>query len=271
MAVREFNAIISQKISVNPEIIILRIIPDCWELPDFLPGQYAVIGLPGLSPRCELSDPETEQLPVDKFILRAYSVASASVQKDYLELYITLVRSGALTPRLFALNAGDRLHLAPKIKGVFTLENISPEINIALMGTGTGLAPYMSMLRSCLDPNQPRRFAVVHGARHSWDLGYRSELNTISNIAANFDYIPIISRPNLEVVPWGGESGYVQDVWERGLIQERWGFVPTPENTHVFLCGNPAMIESANTILSRHGFREHTKKAPGQIHFEKYW
>ncbi|MFQ6609988.1 MAG: ferredoxin--NADP reductase [Fidelibacterota bacterium] len=271
MATREYNAYISQKINVSPEIIILRIVPDGWELPDFKPGQYAVLGLPGSTPRIEFSDPEDTLPDPEKFILRAYSVASASRQKEYLELYITLVRSGALTPRLFSLNPGDKIHLAPKIKGVFTIDDLPSNLNLILMGTGTGLAPYMSMIRTGIKTGGDRKIAVIHGARHSWDLGYRSELMTIRNITGNFTYIPIISRPQLEVVPWSGETGYVQQVWDRELIEKDWGFKPTPENTHIFLCGNPGMITSAVEIFGKSGFKEHSKKSPGEIHLEKYW
>ncbi|NOZ08103.1 MAG: ferredoxin--NADP reductase [FCB group bacterium] len=267
---RELNAYISQKISVSPELIILRIIPDGWDLPDFEPGQYAVIGLPGSAPRIELCDPEEDTNP-DKFILRAYSIASASVHKEYLELYIALVRSGSLTPRLFALEAGDQIHLAPKMKGVFILDKIPVRKNVVMLGTGTGLAPYMSMIRSALRPGSGRRFAVIHGARHSWDLGYRSELITLNGMMDNFSYIPIISRPDAELTPWGGITGYVQDVWEMDIIRRNWGFEPTPDNTHIFLCGNPGMIESALDVLGKHNFIEHNRKQDGQIHLEKYW
>ncbi len=271
MGEREFNAFVSQKISISPEIIILRIVPDGWELPEFKSGQYAVLGLPGSAPRTDMADREDTVADPEKFILRAYSVASASKQKEYLELYITLVRSGSLTPRIFAMKSGDKIHLAPKIKGVFTIDDLPPETNLILIGTGTGLAPYMSMTRSHLRLGENRKFAVIHGARHSWDLGYRSELMTLRNIADNFTYIPVVSRPGEEVVPWGGEVGYVQNIWERELIKNAWGFRPLPENTHIFLCGNPAMIESAVAVLGKAGFKEHSKKSPGEIHLEKYW
>lgn len=181
------------------------------------------------------------------------------------------MRSGSLTPRLFALKPGDKIHLSPKIKGVFTLDKIPADKNVVMMGTGTGLAPYMSMIRSALRPGTSRKFAVIHGARHSWDLGYRSELITLNGLADNFTYIPIVSRPKAELTPWGGISGYVQDVWEKDLITKNWGLEPTPENTHIFLCGNPGMIQASLEVLEKHQFREHTRKQEGQIHLEKYW
>ena len=63
----------------------------------------------------------------------------------------------------------------------------------------------------------------------------------------------------------------MQDVWTKGILKEAWGFHPEPGNTHVLLCGNPAMIETMEEILQREGFSEHSKKSPGQYHLERYW
>jgi len=268
---RDYNAVVSEIMFVTSEHMVLRVVPDGWEMSDYVPGQFATLGLPGGSSRIPLSDPESEVPDPDKFIVRAYSIASSSVHKKYLEFYITLVRSGGLTPRLFALQRGDRLHLGPKITGVFTLDRIPEEANAVLIATGTGVAPYMSMIRTFLTPESSRRFTVVHGARHSWDLGYRSELATLSRMLPHFHYIPVVSRPEEEITPWGGETGHVQQIWDRGIIAEQWGLEPTPDNTHVFLCGNPGMIESAVEVLAADGFKEHTKKEPGQVHLERYW
>jgi ferredoxin--NADP+ reductase len=271
MPARELNAVVSEIMFVTSENMVLRVVPDGWDLSDYEPGQFTLLGLPGSAPRVPLSDPESEIPDPDKFIVRAYSIASSSVQKKYLEFYITLVRSGSLTPRLFALQRGDRVHLGPKITGIFTLDRIPEDANVVLMGTGTGVAPYMSMIRTFLTTESTRRFTVVHGARHSWDLGYRSELATLSRMLPHFHYIPMVSRPDEEITDWGGETGYVQEIWDRGLIEDQWGIEPTPDNTHVFLCGNPGMIESAVEVLAAKGFREHTKKEQGQVHLERYW
>ncbi|MEA3286881.1 MAG: ferredoxin--NADP reductase [Candidatus Marinimicrobia bacterium] len=271
MANVTLNAIVSQKIEVSPGLIILRVVPDGWGLPDFKAGQFTVLGLPGTAPRHELSDPEPDLKDPLKFIRRAYSVSSASVTKEYIEFYITMVRSGALTPRIFALEPGNRIFLSPKFSGVFTLDRVDQDSNIILLGTGTGLAPYMSMLRADLPCNAQRKYIIVHGARHSWDLGYRSELNTIANVCNNFTYIPAITRPDIEHINWGGASGYIQELWQAGIIQEKSGLKPAPENTHIFLCGNPSMIDSMVNTLELEGFIEHSNKAPGQIHLERYW
>lgn len=267
----ELNSIIVQRIEVTPGLIILRLVPDGWELPDFKPGQFAVLGLPGTAPRYELSDPEEPLKDPDKLIRRAYSISSASINKEFIEFYITVVRSGALTPRIFNLKEGDRIFLSKKYTGMFTLDMVPEDKHVILLSTGTGLAPYMSMLRSTLPCNTERQVVVVHGARHSWDLGYRSELNTLATVCSNFHYIPAITEPQLEHINWGGHTGFVQNLWSKGAIATAAGYDPTPENSHIFLCGNPLMIETMVEILETEGYKEHRKKEPGQVHLERYW
>jgi len=271
MAKKALNAVVAQRSEVAPGLIIIRVVPEGWELPDFKPGQFAVLGLPGAAPRTPGTDPEEEASDPEKVISRAYSIASSSVAREYLEFYITLVYSGALTPRLFNLKIGDPVFLGPKITGRFTLDAVPPEANVALISTGTGIAPYMSMVRTMLNQETRQRLAVIHGARHSWDLGYSSELVMLEQAWSTLAYIPIISRPQQEPTPWNGQSGYVQDVWTEGVLKEAWDFHPKPEDTHVLLCGNPAMIETMEEILQREGFSEHSKKSPGQYHLERYW
>ena len=265
------NAIVAERNDLALGLMTLRVEAAGWELPDFIPGQYTVLALPGSAPRCEGAEPEKREPASSKLIKRAYSIASSSRAKEYLEFYITLVRSGALTPRLFALSAGDRLWLGKKTTGVFTLDSVPPEMNLVLFSTGTGIAPYISMVRSVLATAGDRRFAIVHGARHSWDLGYQAELTALAKSRPNFFYLPTISRPQQEHHPWPGETGYCQDAWTRRLIERQWGFTPTHNNTHVFLCGNPDMIEETLELLGEERFKEHTKRSSGQVHLEKYW
>jgi ferredoxin--NADP+ reductase len=267
----ELNAVVAQRIEVAPGLIILRVVPDGWHLPEFQPGQFVVLGILPSAPRCAYADPEDPPPDPHKLIRRAYSIASSSVDRDYLEFYITLVHSGALTPRLFALKPGDRIWLGHKVTGLFTVSSVPEGHNLALVATGTGLAPYMSMLRTLLEPGGPQHFAVLHGARHSWDLGYRSELTTLQRLCKNFAYFPVLSNPEDEPVAWNQASGWVQDIWLSGAVERAWGLEPTPENTHVFLCGNPAMVEEMVVLLAGQGFREHTRKEPGQVHVERYW
>jgi ferredoxin--NADP+ reductase len=271
MAKQEPNAILAQRVELAPGLAIFRIAPDGWTLPAFVPGQFAVIGLPASAPRTPLSDPEERDGDPDRMIRRAYSIASSSLSRDHLEIFVNLVRSGELTPRLFALEPGARLWLGRKLTGMFTMRDVPRDQHVVLIATGTGLAPYMSMLRTELECGGKRRFAVLHGARHSWDLGYAAELFTMQRLCGNLTYLPAVSRPAQEPTPWTGATGYVQHLWTGGALARTWGFAPRPENTHVFLCGNPAMIEHMIGLLGREGFRVHEPHEPGQIHVERYW
>src|SRR5450759_3942409 len=205
----------------------------------------------------------------DRLIRRAYSIASESLADEYLEFYLTGVMSGELTPRLFNLKIRDRVYVGPKAVGVFTLDK-APGKHILMIGTGTGLAPYMSMLRSDLECNGERNFVVVHGARYSWDLGYRTELTGLARHCGNFHYIPVITRPQ-DDVPWRGRSGYLQNVIASGAIEEKTGLTLTPDKFDIFLCGNPGMIETIIGWAEGRGFTRDKGHDHGTLHVEEYW
>jgi ferredoxin/flavodoxin---NADP+ reductase len=271
MASAEYNAVVTERIDVASGLMILRVSTTSAPLPQFKAGQYSILGMLGSAPRAPFTDPDETPPDPNKLIRRAYSAASSSLDKDYLEFYVTLVRSGALTPRLFALQRGDALYLGPKMTGHFTLDRVPPNQNLVLIATGTGLAPYMSLLRTHLVELRQSRVMVIHGARHSWDLGYRSELVTMQRLSPQFTYVPIISSPEEEPIPWGGRTGFIQDYWNSGEVERDWKQPPLPTNTHLLLCGNPKMIEAMVESLQKDGFVEHNARQPGQIHLERYW
>ncbi len=267
----ELNALLVDRADVAPGLVVLRIAPRGWTLPLFTPGQFAVIGLPASAPKVPHSDPEDPDADPRRFIRRAYSIASSSRQREYVELFVALVTSGELTPRLLALRPGDPLWLGPKFTGMFTLRDVPSDRNLAMIATGTGLAPYMSMLRTELLGRSGRRIALLLGARHSWDLGYSRELFTMQRESPELTVLRIVSRPKEEREPWPGPIGHVQQLWSGGALERAWGFRPTPADTHVFLCGNPAMIDDMTKLLEGEGFRLHAPRAPGEIHVERYW
>ncbi len=265
----ELNAVVQQVVQVSPIMKVFRIAPIGWELPDFKPGQFVAIGLPPTAEKCAEATEEPAELDQDKMIKRAYSIASSNLSKDYVEFYITLVHSGSLTPRLFNLNIGDKIWLGNKFVGMFTLDQIAEDQNIVLIGTGTGVAPYMSMLRTDA-LHRKGNIVVIHGAANSWDLGYSSELNLLQALSPKFKYIPTITNSEREHVTWNGRTQFIQEIWEEGAIDKLWGFKPTAENTHVFLCGNPRMVQGMVDALEHEGFKEQTRKEAGQIHVEKF-
>ncbi|MBX7149913.1 ferredoxin--NADP reductase [bacterium] len=266
-----FNATLLKRINLNPELSLFRIAPKTGPIPPFEPGQFATLGLLGKHPRVSGSVPEEKMHEPEKLVRRAYSIASSPLQKDYLEFVIVLVKEGALTPRLWTLSEGDEIYLGSKIAGHFTMEAVPQDKNLIFVATGTGNAPFVSMLGTYLASQPSRKFALLHGVRVSQDFSYQTEMESMVKNNPNFSYHPIISRPQNDPIPWTKTAGHVQALWQNGEVEKAWGFKPTPQNTHFFLCGSPQMIESMISLLSSSGFKEHTQKEAGQIHVERYW
>jgi ferredoxin--NADP+ reductase len=264
-----YNATVVGREEIHADLIILRVRPDA-SLFDFKPGQFGVLGLLGNAQR--IPEAATEEPATDpaKMIRRAYSIASSSVERRYVEFYLTLITSGQLTPRLFALKHGDRVFLGPKASGMFTLDRVAPGKSVVLIATGTGLAPYVSMLRTMLMNETQRKFVVLHGARYSWDLGYRGELESLARLRPNFTYIPSITRGEQDP-HFHGRTGRIQNLVEQGTIEKDAGVDLDPSKTDVFLCGNPDMVKVVKGQLEAKGFVAGDGKNPGNIHVEEYW
>src|SRR3990172_2154938 len=157
-------AVLTERIDVGgPDVAIFKFRPKEGEVFEFKAGQYATLGLD----------------VGDEFVPRAYSIASSPYAREYLEFYINVITEGKLTPALFAMHTGDEVYyMGPK--GLFTLAKTSTE-RLLFIATGTGLAPYMSMLRMLhqdqrAGKTQGRIITLVHGVRFSDNLGYLEEL-----------------------------------------------------------------------------------------------
>ncbi len=256
------NATVVAREQITPELFIIRVKPD-GGVPTFSPGQYVAVGLPGSAERVTGSLPEKEPAAPEKLIKRAYSIGSPPSINEYLELYVATVPEGALTPRLAHIKIGERIHVAPKITGTFTINSVPTNHNLILVSTGTGVAPYLAMVRHKDTWTTERTVTIVHGVRHSPDLAYREELEELAKSRTDFSYIPIVSRTDPE---WNGATGRVQTLFEKEII------ALDSAKDHVFLCGNPAMIDDMEKLLLSKGYSVHSKKNPdGKLHLEKYW
>ncbi|MGE5357213.1 MAG: ferredoxin--NADP reductase [Deltaproteobacteria bacterium] len=262
------NSLVTSVIQVSPSMRIIRIKPDEWNFPQFKAGQFVVLGLYGSAERAPESTEEFSQSEPEKLIKRAYSIASSSTD-EYIEFYISLVRSGSLTPRLFNLEIGERVYMSQKPTGMFTLEQVDENQNVVLIATGTGVAPYMSMLRTDA-LHRKGNIVVVQGASNSWDLGYFSELKLLDSMFPKFTYYPTITEPDKEPAGWSGDTRFIESIWKDEEFHKKIKFEPKPENTHIFLCGNPKMIHSMKETLYGNNYKDHTKKEPGQIHAEEF-
>src|SRR5687767_7816672 len=161
------NATLVARKECTERLLVLHLRPDAGEIAPFEPGQFVQIGLP-------VEDPAPGRRP--RLQKRAYSIASAAHARDTVELYLAFVPEGRFTPLLWSLRPGERLWMDPQPKGHFTLAHVPAEAELVLVATGTGLAPYVSMLRTWSGAERWARAVVVHGVRHPVDLGYRDEL-----------------------------------------------------------------------------------------------
>lgn len=248
---------------------------------DFEAGQFANLALvPPPPPEGSAAGDETNvDAPVRrrpgrvKLVRRAYSIASPPKEKRWLEFYIVAVDEGALTPRLFDLEVGDRLFMDTKMKGHFTLKDVPDHKNLVTVATGTGLAPFLSMYKQYKDASgRFDKFVFIHGVRHEEDLGYREELEQMAKDDPRVVYLPAVSRAP-EDSDYAGYRGRVTSMFSDGTYEKATGAKLNPETDHVFLCGNPAMIDQLEgELVDRDGF---TVKSPrqkdGNLHFERYW
>lgn len=242
-----FRARIICRSDIAPDLWIIRVDPGG----DFrfLPGQYATLGVEG----------------PQKLIERAYSIVSAPHEKE-LEIFIELVPQGELTPLLYNLQTGAELTMRKIPKGRFTLDTKSGRKNHLLLCTVTGIAPFVSYIRSLGKDWKEGRFDgghhlyLINAASRSWEFGYREECERAAAELPWLTYVPSISRP-WEETAWSGETGRVEDLIRK--YADSWGL--DGANTSAYLCGHPQMIENSKGILRRRGFPKES------IREEVYW
>jgi ferredoxin/flavodoxin---NADP+ reductase len=204
-------------------------------------------------------------------LLRAYSVASAHYE-DHLEFYSIKVPNGPLTSRLSHIRPGDPIFVSRKPTGTLVLANLLPGKRLYLLGTGTGLAPFMSLIR---DPEVYERFEqviVVHGVRTVSELGYsryiRDELpmNELigDEVRAKLRYHPTVTREAFE------HQGRITTLIESGRLASDLGLPEiAAEDDRVMICGSAAMLRDTATILEDRGLREGSSSEAGHYVIER--
>jgi ferredoxin--NADP+ reductase len=213
----------------------------------FEPGQYMTTGV--------FADGKLWQRP--------YSVASPPRDAGVTgyEFYVRVVPIIRFTTLLWRLPIGHRLRMIGP-KGKFLLEPNDRRTHL-FISTGTGIAPFMSMIRESLAERQPRRTVMLHGCSYVDELGYRDELEAWERDRTYpVTYVPTISRPNdPRNAGWTGRTGRAEHV----VMDVCRDLHLRPDETVVYICGNPDMILNAESELMDHGFPEfHVKK-------ELYW
>jgi len=177
------------------------------------------------------------------------------------------VGEGALTPALFDLREGATLVLDPKPQGFFTFDYVPPHRELWLLATGTGLGPFLSMLRSAQAFERAERVILVHGTRGPLELAHRAELEALaSERGSAFRYVPVLSRAQEAFAL----SWRVTHVLASGELERSTGTQISAETAHFLLCGNPSMIDEVIALLAERGLKRHRQRTPGHITTEKY-
>jgi ferredoxin--NADP+ reductase len=238
------NAVLVERRDLTADVASLFVRPDAPGAP-FAPGQYATLGL----------------ADGDRVIARPYSMAAPHPVDGAWEFHVRRIRGGALTERLWDVPAGGRLRLGLP-RGRFTTDRGDLRSHL-FVATGTGIAPFVAMIRDDLAAGRRRPVVVVHGVAHADELGFRGLLARLAGEhPSGLRYLPTISRPDdPRNAGWTGATGRAERV-----LQDGWEALGLDPATSVaYLCGNPGMVASAQAALAGHGV------ARGDVHTESYW
>lgn len=293
-----YNATITSITSAHQSLWIIEVTPDLAP-PEYHAGQYATLGLGFWEPRVDGYQEKLDEGQDTKLARRSYSISSSILDADnnlldpdadqFLEFYLVLVKKdwqdtpAILTPRLFNKTVGDRIYLGGKLAGRYRLDKLTNDSNdVLLLATGTGEAPHNRMVLDLLRRGHTGRIVSVCAARYARDLAYLDVHQKLMTMYDNYFYVPMTTRePENE-----GNKLYIQDLLRSDGLAEALGGPLDPDNLHIFLCGNPAMIglpewesdtprypreEGAAEILASRGFTIDRRGVAGNVHYEEYW
>ena len=223
--------------AITEDLMVIKLAPEEGPL-KFKPGQYCTLGLDGIE--------------------RAYSIASAP-HEPLLEIFVELVPDGELTPRMFRMTIGDSMSIRSRAKGIFTMDQKAH--HHFMVATVTGVAPYISIIRDyCHRGGEGHKFYLLLGASYADELTYDEELSSLAAERPNvIEFVPTVSRPEEgRNAGWQGAKGRVNAIVE-GYLNK---FNLPQDDTIVYACGHPGMIEDVKGKLKTKGWK---------IKEERFW
>ena len=184
-----------------------------------------------------------------------------------LEFYGVVVPEGPLSPSLALLRPGDALYYADNPSGFLVLAEVPHAEALWLIATGTGIAPFLSILRTEAPWQTYRRVILVHAARHANELVYREVIDAARRQRGEqFRYVTFVSREE----PPGSLAGRIPAAIRDGRLEAA-AEAFAAERSQFMLCGNPDMVKDVTAALIERGLRKHRRRAPGQITVETFW
>ncbi len=246
----------------------------------FTAGQFVRLGIHGKdlqyfaqNHETKLITSETQDKPIDLdgYVFRAYSVAS-SPYDEFIEFFSVVIPHGEFTSKVNHIQVGDSLLLNTTPFGYLTLARYQLPLpnDLWLLATGTGLAPFLSILKTIEVWQQYQRIILVYSARTSQELAYQAEIGSIKSIygdnGAAFVFLPIVTRE----ADYTGEKARVPNLILSGKLTQLVGQKLDKERSHVMLCGNPQMVEDTKEALKSLGLTMN-RRGEGNIAVENYW
>jgi len=228
----------------------------------FSAGQFARLGL------CAKANQNT----TDDIVWRAYSLVNPPYA-DYLEFFAVIIPGGKFSNLLLNIKNGEQILLDKQAFGYLTLNRFNDGQDLWMLATGTGVAPFLSMLQDFAIWQQFEHLVLIYNVRKQQDLAYQQLINNLSNIehigknAAKLRYLPIISRENST----NYLNGRITDLLNNGVIEQTLGLKITPENSRIMLCGNPQMVQESLSLFKARNMALALSRRPGQIAVENYW
>ena len=226
------------------------------ELLPFKAGQFARL-------QVEVKNDEGE---LEKFA-NPYSLLNTPDEK-YGEVYFDKVPGGKVSNGLAALKPGDTLEIAQPCVGFFVLSQVPEAKHLWMMSTGTGIGPYLSMLKTDEAWQRFEKIILVHAVPHANELCYADLIQSFADAHPDkFQFIPIVSREDHD----GALKGRIPALIENGVLEARAGMEISKENSHVMLCGNSGLLKDSKEILKERGMERHLNHKPGHVSSEQYF
>lgn len=246
----------------------------------FTAGQFVRLGIHGKDLQYFAQNHETKLITsetqgqlvdLDGYVFRAYSVAS-SPYDEFIEFFSVVIPEGEFTSKVNHIQVGDSILLNTTPFGYLTLARYQLPLpnDLWLLATGTGLAPFLSILKTIDVWQQYQRIILVYSARTSQELAYQAEIGSIKSIygdnGAAFVFLPIVTRE----ADYAGEKARVPNLILSGKLTQLVGQKLDKERSHVMLCGNPQMVEDTKEALKSIGLTMN-RRGEGNIAVENYW
>ena len=219
-----------ERVDYTDDLMVIKMEPQGFDF-KFKPGQYCTLGLDGIE--------------------RAYSIVSAP-HEPFLEIFVELVPEGELTPRMWRMEIGDTMSIRPRPKGIFLMDPSATQH--LMLGTVTGVAPFVSMVRDHLHYGRDgHHFYVVEGASYHDEFVYDVELARLAAAHPGaVTFVPAISRPTEERnAGWEGATGRLNSI----VADQIEKLALDRSQTLIYACGHPGMIEASRKIVTADGWR----------------